>query len=93
MPSVRIRAPLKPGRRLLVIRIVLVSVSTKRSSSSNLQYSSTRACAITAPIRSRRPVIRAPRSRMAGNRPGSGSRAPSSKAVTTSARTIRCLPQ
>ena len=41
MPSVRIRAPLKPGRWLAVIRIVLVVASTNRGGSSNQQCSST----------------------------------------------------
>ena len=47
---------------------------------------------ITAPIRSSRPVIRAPRSRIAGAWPASGWLAPSSKAVSTSALIIRRTP-
>ena len=92
MPSVRIRSPLKPGRWQSEIRTVLVVVSTNRGVSSNRQNASTSAWLISA-IRSSRPLIRAPTSRIAGARPFSRSPAPSSKAVTTAALTTRSAPQ
>src|SRR6266702_2945326 len=85
MPSVRIRVPLKPGRWQSEIRTVLVVASTNRGASSSRQRDSTRAWLIPAAITSRRPLIRAPTSRIAGARPFSRSPAPSSKAITTSA--------